>query len=304
MDTRMQAACRQSEYGEEDVNRPFYAIGVLLAFLAVSMLAVGSASRPRKTARRGQSLPAVATSQADGAPLTNRDTSASRGAIYVISLPAASDEATSNEAAYAEGCGLDRATGKTYPLSVTIEEAVEVLPADPTKSDLLGAEEVSSPMSPVTICLAPQPSLPVTTAIADCQSHYDAQYDRVVYGPVSGGETDGTLEASVFASEDECLDLMRQLLREDSQVTSPEAAKASAKKSDLQRPDAQFQSSLHDGPSSLSRFATLLSLLHGTIEQASAFQFDSAAGWLVRLISWTMPEVAIELVRTAPVSGG
>lgn len=86
---------------ESHVNRPFYAIGLLLVALAGAMLLVGSGSKRQPThpaANRGNGgLQTVPTS---------------RGGVYVFVLPA--DEPVSERFDYAHGCGLDRTTGEVY----------------------------------------------------------------------------------------------------------------------------------------------------------------------------------------------
>jgi hypothetical protein len=119
------------------VNRPFYAFGVLMAFLALAMLAIGLSSRPA-----GKSPSAGGS----GSELPRRQPGVT---LFVLVLPDAetadilglpTDEdlvvglggcgMTTQHPSYAQGCGLERATGNVYfaptrsPISSAADDAV------------------------------------------------------------------------------------------------------------------------------------------------------------------------------------
>ncbi len=129
------------------MNRPFYAFGVLLALLALAMLAVSSTTR----SKRVQNRPA----QAEGSLLSP---SSLGGAIYVIVLPAG-DEAP--------------ASG---PLAAESPAPVVVAPAT------FDASRIRH-ISPVCVIEAAYDAAESRAAEnADCHSHYDLEYDRLIYG--------------------------------------------------------------------------------------------------------------------------
>jgi hypothetical protein len=108
--------------GRQQVNRPFYAIGVLLAFLALAMLAVGLSSRPRPLAPQG-----TGPSAAGSGTQTPRHQPGPTA--YVLIVPDAPVETTNTTAVleqptYEQGCGWDRGTGLVYV--PTPEPAIEL----------------------------------------------------------------------------------------------------------------------------------------------------------------------------------
>jgi hypothetical protein len=182
------------------VNRPSYAFGALLMLLALAMLAVSSASRSTTVASTAPAAPSAAGS----APTRTTP----RGAIYVLVLPAADDEAPAGRAAaprqgadaadddaspepspapvaltssraaavptYATGCGLDRLTGLVYgcePCWISYDDE-RPLPRPR--------------IAPARIELAKNNAARRGAESAvDCLSHYDPLYDRLIYGPIS-----------------------------------------------------------------------------------------------------------------------
>lgn len=151
--------------GRLEVNRPFYAFGVLLAFLALAMLAVGLSSRPQRqpaTAGGASQLPSPRRSLG--------------GVAYLLVVPAdacagdeeadaaAGDLADCEQPTYAVGCGLDRATGRIY-----------LATCDPSKPHLHSA----------IVALVERPLALETAASLDCRAHYDLAYDAIVYGPAN-----------------------------------------------------------------------------------------------------------------------
>jgi hypothetical protein len=194
------------------VNRPFYAIGVLLAFLAVAMMAVGLSSRPT-------SRPASAQS---GSGITKPR----RGPGSAVFLLAVSDEVAEESAAdllvaeavddvaiepcYSAGCGLDRCTGRVYR------------PLVRTNRTALKATVVALASEPATESIGPM----------DCLSHYDAAYDSAVYGAANGliGDVIALPAEHSFDSDDQTLTLFRSLIGEPFEVRAsvlPRAKSAS-----------------------------------------------------------------------------
>jgi hypothetical protein len=154
-------------HGRQEVNRPFYAIGVLLAFLAVAMMAVGLSSRPSKQ-------PASAAS---GSGIT-KPRRGPGSPVFLLAIP---DELTSESAAqrivagdieskvtsqptsqptYAESCGLDRTTGIVY-----VPQYVSRGGLKPAVVDIAQATDFAESRLPM-----------------DCLSHCDPAYDAAVYG--------------------------------------------------------------------------------------------------------------------------
>ena len=149
------------------MNRPFFAIGVLLAFLAVAMVAVGLASRPArhsKSTRGGSRVDPARRSLG--------------GPAYLLALPHGEEplaqqiamEAGEGEDArylpceqpcYAYGCGLDRCTGLVYSIQPVA-----------ARQQLRAAR--------IAVATDPNTLLPANSA--DCRAIYDRLYDAAVYG--------------------------------------------------------------------------------------------------------------------------
>ncbi len=158
------------------MNRPFYAFGVLLAFLALAMLAVGLSSRPQRqpvTAGGASQLKSPRRSLGGVAYLLVVPASASDcadDAAADVESNAAADELADCTPTYAVGCGLDRSTGRVYmatcdPSQTHLHSAIVGLVERPL--DL--ALEIAGPL--------------------DCRAHYDLAYDAIVYGPANQNPT-------------------------------------------------------------------------------------------------------------------
>ena len=164
------------------MNRPFYAIGVLLAALAAAMLLVSATSKPRAL----QPAAAGPSGKGDWQP------GPARGSNFVIVLAAAdgvSEEsaepiATLETPTYELGCGLDRATGEVYPL------------------------------------LKPDAAAVVEAESAAGLTHYDPAYDAAVYGLAWDAESepellpDFSIEPELLEELDPALRLFRELQKE------------------------------------------------------------------------------------------
>jgi hypothetical protein len=170
---------------EAVVNRPFYAIGVLVAFLAVALLAVGLSSRPTQhqtTARGGN--------HADSARR------ALGGPAYLLALPTGEEplaqaidpEAGEGESAgylpceqpcFAYGCGLDRNTGLVYSIQPITRCRFRA----------------------TTIAVAADPNSLLPASSIDCRAHYDRKYDAVLYGEGIPAARNGRPTESVAAPQ-------------------------------------------------------------------------------------------------------
>jgi hypothetical protein len=124
--------------GRQQVNRPFYAIGVLLAFLALAMLAVGLSSRPRPLAPTGTGPSAAGSGmqapgmQAPGMQAPRHQPGPTAYVLFVPDAPVveavsqvavcraavcqavAARQPTYEQPTYEQGCGWDRETGMVY----------------------------------------------------------------------------------------------------------------------------------------------------------------------------------------------
>ena len=184
---------------EDHVNRPFYAFGVLLAGLGVTMLAVGNTSRATRLQRTS------------GNPNHEIETKAEpeEGGFcgcYVLVLPDAISGSEGHscdsveQPRYDEGCGLDRLSGRVYP----------ILPA---AGDSFGSDDFDcggcdwwasqAAMRPAVVELAATDCAPQFPAAVDLRAHYDAAYDAIVngepgeiveHGPSSPFEVDQALQ--------------------------------------------------------------------------------------------------------------
>ncbi|MDX1945571.1 MAG: hypothetical protein SFU86_09185 [Pirellulaceae bacterium] len=164
------------------MNRPFYAIGVLLAALAGAMLLVSATNRPRGP------QPATAAPAGKGEWQPSR----SRGTNFIIVLAAedgaddvqalaweAADSAVARPS-FAAGCGLDRTTGEIYP----------------------------------------QPAAGWNDEAAEPKLLYDAAYDAAMFGVAWNADSTpellpaGSIEPELLEELDPALQMMRDLLKE------------------------------------------------------------------------------------------
>jgi hypothetical protein len=171
------------------VNRPFYAIGVLLAALGAAMWLV-SAPGPRPVAR-----PAKVTPRRLPAEKSVPALRAGRGEMFVLIL-AAEPAQPEPQYAYSSGCGWDRATGEIYA-----EPLIVRLPPVPVHT--------------VTDLPRTRPAGP------DYRSHHDAAYDAAVYSPtplpLRGSANVSSIlpwEAAVLEDLDPALHLLRDVLKQ------------------------------------------------------------------------------------------
>jgi hypothetical protein len=171
------------------VNRPFYAIGVLLAAMAAAMLLV-SGTGPRPVARPAKLAPRRVP--ADQSVPTLR---AGRGEVFVLILPA-EPEPTEPQYTYSSGCGWDRTTGEIYA-----EPLIVRLPPVPVH----------------TVTDLPR----IRPIMLDFRSNYDAAYDAAVYGKI-GVPLRGSADASpgelwdteVLDELDPALHLLRDVMKQ------------------------------------------------------------------------------------------
>lgn len=165
------------------MNRPFYAFGALLLGLALAMLAVSSTSRSTTVRPNG---PSPAHGRAERPTATPAVAGRARrpGGIYIIVLPEALGESSATAGGeyvatpcYAAGCGLDRLTGRVYPpvgSEWTHWECESVCPVYASWAPTISTATIS--------LAADDPALFPEEVRCDCRSHYDAAYDRIVYG--------------------------------------------------------------------------------------------------------------------------
>jgi hypothetical protein len=166
------------------------AIGVLLAFLVVAMLAVGLSSRPsQQRASTRDSQPARP---------------ALGGTVYLLALPDANEAPAQvalvenqyllpcEQPCYAYGCGWDRTTGVVYSVQ-------------PTQSQ--------PSLQPAAIVVAANPNSFQPQDSRDCRSHYDRLYDAAVYGdgPAGDAPPSGWLGDSSSDHDDPTLQLFYSL---------------------------------------------------------------------------------------------
>ncbi len=185
------------------MNRPFYAIGVLLAFLAVAMMAVGLSSRPTRQPASAQS----------GSGIT-KPRRGPGSAVFLLAIPdevaedivsdllAAESEnppvdTAIEQPSYSHGCGLDRTTGLVYA----------------TQS------EDRNRLKPAVVHVADQAETLASLGPMDCYSHCDPAYDSAVYGRESlnlnsGGFSYPANHIGIVSDEDPTLALFRSLLGE------------------------------------------------------------------------------------------
>lgn len=181
------------------MNRPFYAIGVLLAFLAVAMMAVGLSSRPTMQPASAQSGSGI--------------TKPRRGlgsVVFLLAIPdevaedmggdlfaAASENPAIEQPSYAHGCGLDRTTGVVYDEQCAGRTALK----------------------PATVQVAARTETLESLGPMDCYAHCDPAYDAAVYGRESLNLDSGEFRSSakqfgIVRDEDPTLALFRSLLGE------------------------------------------------------------------------------------------
>jgi hypothetical protein len=191
------------------VNRPFYAIGVLLAFLAVAMIAIGLSSHPTTQPASAQSgsrfeLPSRRSPGSVVYLLVVPD--APSEAFAVATTDVVEDDAFENGAieqpCYAAGCGLDRCTGQVYPAAIGPRIALHSTVVTLADEPALGG-----------------PARGDDDAAIDCRSHYDAQYDAAVYGETPYGNASQRTLAPLNSSYEQAIDdptliLFRSLLGE------------------------------------------------------------------------------------------
>lgn len=176
------------------MNRPYYAFTALVGLLVVAMLAVGMSSRPvRPTLRQSPSALAARTAPQGlgGAAylLVLPDEPAAAWADYGSCCDASCAEPVSCEQpAYLAGCGLDRATGRVYPVSTALAEVK---------------------LQAAVIRPAERPAVETAGGPSDCLSHHDPLYDAAVYGTKRDRET--TLSEALEAA-DPMLQLFNSLL--------------------------------------------------------------------------------------------
>ena len=158
------------------MNRPFYAIGVLLAFLALAMLAVGLSSRPRPLAPTGTGPSAAGSGmhtpgmQAPGKQAPRHQPGPTAYVLFVPDAPvveAVSQVAVCQAAVrhtvaleqptYEQGCGWDRETGMVY----------------------LPVREAAMGLRSVRVEMARDPSH-WSGPSNDLRTGYDADYDRAM----------------------------------------------------------------------------------------------------------------------------
>lgn len=185
------------------MNRPFYAIGVLLAFLAVAMMAVGLSSRPTRQPASAQS----------GSGIT-KPRRGPGSVVFLLAIPdevaedvggdllAAESEApeidvAAEQPSYAHGCGLDRTTGVVYD----------------------GQCAGRMTLKPALVEVADQAEILESFGRMDCYSHCDPAYDAAVYGEASlhqNSDQYGNSSTSVgsVSDEDPTLTLFRSFLGE------------------------------------------------------------------------------------------
>jgi len=170
------------------VNRPFYAFGVLMAFLALAMLAIGLSSRPA-------SKPSSAGGS--GSELPRRQPGVTMFVLVLpdaetaemLSLPTDEDQVVrqgscglaTQHPSYAQGCGLDRATGNVY--------------FAPNRSPISSAADVTvaqTGLRPATIEQA-GPVILDDVVRNSLATGYDAAYDRAMAAETVGQRDDLSL---------------------------------------------------------------------------------------------------------------
>ena len=202
------------------MNRPFYAIGVLLAFLALAMLAVGLSSRPRPLSPTGTGPSAAGSGmqapgmqapgmQAPGMQAPRHQPGPTAYVLFVpdapvaeavsqvaVSQPAVSQAVAPLQPTYEQGCGWDRETGMVY------------LPVREPAAGLFG----------VRVELARDPSQ-WTGPDDDLRTGYDPDYDRAM-DPAVAQEPPATVLIDESA-DDELVRRFQSLLPPSAASTAP-----------------------------------------------------------------------------------
>jgi hypothetical protein len=161
---------------ETNVNRPFSALGTLAAMLALAMFAVSSTSRSttvRPSAKRRPALAHIDLHVSIRTPKAKPPAPTAPVASEVARSPGGNCPA-------APTCGnwwpsLQAAAAKRRAAAAEVTGASQTVPSALRPVCVIVAE-FSAPLPP-----APEPM--------DCRSHYDPQYDLVVYGPTAGQES-------------------------------------------------------------------------------------------------------------------
>ena len=175
------------------MNRPFYAFGVLMAFLALAMLAIGLSSRP--AAERS-------SAGGSGSELPRRQPGVT---MFVMVLPdadidkllvlPADDEQVARQGGcgfstqrpnYAQGCGFDGASGDVY-----------FTPARSPMSSAADGSIVQGGLRPTTI----EPAVPVP--LDNLRQHlpatgYDAAYDQAMSADPADQQATVSLAPAIF----------------------------------------------------------------------------------------------------------
>jgi hypothetical protein len=198
------------------VNRPFYAFGLLMAFLALAMLAIGLSSRPS-----GERPSAGGSRIEIPGPQPGVTT-------FVLVLPDAADEdlldlpaeqvACQEECGFAaappsyeQGCGLDRATGEVHfaparsPFSPDASFALEAIglrpatiePADPMRLDDEDRDQLTTgydaaydeAMSAVIPALNPSADTAIGPAMPDADQFAMDEPDLLIFESLCGSKT-------------------------------------------------------------------------------------------------------------------
>jgi hypothetical protein len=192
---------------EFEVNRPFYAIGVLLAALGAAMVLVQTTSQrpvaqPKAGSGTNLTLPAGKT-LLDQPAVALGFRQVARGGVFVFVLP--ENEPILESSAWQDGCGLDRTTGEIYPLvsrdlGRNLAGSVTT-PRVHTVEEFLAAEEPEN---------------------ADGLTQYDLDYDTAVYGLATAMRVRQLRqvdpEAELLEDLDPALQLLRDLLKNRPQL--------------------------------------------------------------------------------------
>jgi hypothetical protein len=184
---------------EPIVNRPFYSFGALLAALVLAIVAVSSSSR--STSVQPADVRA-ATPRPARDEVARRALVPHQGNIFVVVLPADENSAelpgpvavssATHVPSYATGCGLDRSTGRIYAFA-TDDRMGWGFEDDCRQSwsPCMPRPDVECPSTPIATAqveFAAHDAVELA-AKSDCScylTHYDAAYDRAVYGEFAG----------------------------------------------------------------------------------------------------------------------
>lgn len=187
------------------MNRPFAAFSALLLALAIAMIAVSSTSRSTTVRQSAADIADAAGSAADRPAASG--TMLRNAGNYVVVLPLGEgSEAVGPEVqpTYIAGCGLDRTTGRVYwPASTELSNECCV----GLSGECWGGWECEGFAAALAgggpAIKAAQVTLAEFDAVAwqapaqpDDRTHYDADYDRCLYGETVREPSVGTAPQS------------------------------------------------------------------------------------------------------------